>query len=590
MKTNGISSLCLFLWVLIILASFATTRINAVQSDIDCLKSIKNSLEDPENVLSSWDFNNNTDGFICRFTGVDCWYPDESKVLGIRLPNMGLRGSFPMGLKNCTSITTLDLSGNYLSGSLPSNISDVINYIMFLDLSNNNFSGPIPPSIVNCSLINVLRLANNQLTGRIPPELSRLHRIIEFTVANNRLSGRVPVFGDPTFPEESYANNLGLCGRPLDACKHDLFLSGFAVGFPLFTTLTMLFMFFRSPTWSIVKRRLSYLLPIERIERRLHHLIPRSLRVLLEEESSNDEGKVELAAIEKLICQMSLAELEMATNGFNDKSVIGHGNIGVMYKGAFVNGLVLAVKRLHRFDESLDKRFLTEIKILGKLRQMNLVPLIGFCFEINKKFLVYKYMCNGTLHDWLHCMEGRKMGWALRLKIAVGIARGLAWLHHNNVLRVAHLKINSKCILLDEKFEPKISNFGDAMIFRNAGGTPPSSGFNFEAPDSSLYKEDVYSFGILLLELVTGTEPQSTWIDSTSDHVIDACLMGQEFSEEIRETIRIAENCIHPDRDDATSMLQVYQEMRSIRMSRNEISVAIHRDESDARGYHDLAM
>ncbi|KAI3757264.1 hypothetical protein L6452_04798 [Arctium lappa] len=195
---------------------------------------------------------------------------------------------------------------------------------------------------------------------------------------------------------------------------------------------------------------------------------------------------------------------------------------------------------------------------------------------MEKKFLVYKYMCNGTLHHWLHCMEARKMGWALRLKIALGIARGLAWLHHNNVLRVAHLKINSKCILLDENFEPKISNLGDAVILMNASGTQPSSGCNFVVPDSSHYKEDVYSFGILLLELVSGTEPLSTWINSTTDYVIDECLMGQGFNEEIHEIVRIAENCIRPHRDDATSMLQVYQEMRLIGISRNEISVTEH--------------
>ncbi|KAJ9545942.1 hypothetical protein OSB04_025649 [Centaurea solstitialis] len=199
---------------------------------------------------------------------------------------------------------------------------------------------------------------------------------------------------------------------------------------------------------------------------------------------------------------------------------------------------------------------------------------------MGKKLLVYKYMCNGNLHHWLHCMESRKMGWGLRLKIAVGIARGLAWLHHNNVLRVAHLKINSKCILLDENFDPKISNFGDAMILMNASGVCPSSGGKFVVQDCSRYKEDVYSFGILLLELVTGREP-STWMKPPSDRAIDESLMGQGFNEEIHETVRIAENCIRPHRDDATSMLQVYQEMHLIGISRNENFVTVHTKEHD---------
>ena len=271
----------------------------------------------------------------------------------------------------------------------------------------------------------------------------------------------------------------------------------------------------------------------------------------------------------------------MATNNFDNKKVIGHGNMGIKYKAMFPNGLLLAVKRLHKF-ESFEKEFLLEIEILGRLRHTNLVPLLGFCYEREKKFLVYRYTCNGTLHHWLHFrpqVEGMKMGWPLRFKIAIGIARGLTWLHHNNVLRVSHLKISSRCILLDDKFEPKISNFGNSNILMNTSGIP-SSGCTFVVPDSgpSPYKEDVYSFGILLLELITDKEP-STWIDFPTHYVcggelnvIDVCLMGQGFNEEIYETLRIAEKCIQARTDGATSMLQVYQVMRAIGISRNETS------------------
>ncbi|KAL7585884.1 hypothetical protein Lser_V15G43232 [Lactuca serriola] len=193
---------------------------------------------------------------------------------------------------------------------------------------------------------------------------------------------------------------------------------------------------------------------------------------------------------------------------------------------------------------------------------------------MEKKFLVYKYMSNGTLHQWLYG-EAMKMGWTLRLKIALGVAKGIAWLHHNNVL---HLKINSKCILLDDKFEPKISNFGNAIILIDTSDTPLSD-CNFIVPDSSPYKDDVYSFGILLLELVTRREP-STWINSLTDYVwgvdfdlIDECLMGQGFDEEIYEILKIAKNCIHPCEDEATNTLQVYEAMCAIGTSRNEISL-----------------
>ncbi|KAD6796629.1 hypothetical protein E3N88_07525 [Mikania micrantha] len=288
---------------------------------------------------------------------------------------------------------------------------------------------------------------------------------------------------------------------------------------------------------------------------------------------------------DKYIRALSLVELKMATNDFDTKNVIGYGNMGLMYKAEFQNGIVLAVKRLHKF-ESFEKEFSQEIKILGRLRHTNLVPLMSYCFEMEKKFLIYKYMSNGTLYQWLHSrpqVEGMKMRWTLRLRIAVGIARGLAWLHHNNVLRVAHLKISSNCVLLDDKFEPKISNFGNSNLLMSTNSTI-SSDCNFVVPHSSVdpYKEDVYGFGILLFEIISGKDRPSAETNTASliynicseqCNMIDECLMGQGFDDEIYETLRIADSCIRTHKDGATSMLQVYQAIRAIGISRNEISI-----------------
>ncbi|KAL8233491.1 hypothetical protein R6Q59_019591 [Mikania micrantha] len=234
----------------------------------------------------------------------------------------------------------------------------------------------------------------------------------------------------------------------------------------------------------------------------------------------------------------------MATNDFDTKNVIGYGNMGIMYKGMFQDGLVLAVKRLHKFED-FEKEFSQEIIILGRLQHTNLVPLVSFCFEMEKKFLVYKYMSNGTLYQWIHSkpqVEGKKIGWTLRLRIAVGIAQGLAWLHHNNILPVAHLKIKSNCVLLDDKFVPKISNFGNPIIL--SANSTISSGCDFVVPQASVdpYKEDIYSFGILLFEIISGKERTSVESDTDSlvynifsdqCNMIDECLMEPGFKDEI---------------------------------------------------------
>ncbi|KDP45204.1 hypothetical protein JCGZ_15069 [Jatropha curcas] len=189
------------------------------ETDIACLKSIKASLEDPFGYLkSSWNFNNNTEGFICRFTGVDCWHPDENKVLNLRLSDMELKGQFPLGLRNCTSITGVDLSNNDLVGTIPTNISNITPFLTSLDLSSNSFSGTIPADLVNCSYLNVLKLDRNRFTGQIPAELSLLKRLKTFNVANNLLTGPVPNFTTSSFGADVYANNTGLCGKPLDDC------------------------------------------------------------------------------------------------------------------------------------------------------------------------------------------------------------------------------------------------------------------------------------------------------------------------------------------------------------------------------------
>ena len=191
----------------------------ASQDDINCLKSIRDSLEDPFNYLnSSWNFDNSTEGFICRFTGVECWHPDENKVLNIKLSDMELKGEFPPGIVKCSSLTGLDLSSNRLYGSIPSKISILLPYVTSLDLSSNNFSGNIPTDLANCSYLNILKLDHNKLTGQIPAELGFLSRIKIFSIANNLLTGQIPNF-QASFSADNFANNPGLCGKPLDPCQ-----------------------------------------------------------------------------------------------------------------------------------------------------------------------------------------------------------------------------------------------------------------------------------------------------------------------------------------------------------------------------------
>ncbi|XP_050258188.1 probably inactive leucine-rich repeat receptor-like protein kinase At5g48380 [Quercus robur] len=560
---------------------------NGVQSDIECLKSIKHSLEDPYGYLNtSWNFNNNTEGFICKFTGVDCWHPDENKVINLRLNDMGLRGRFPRGIENCTRLTGLDLSNNELSGPLPFDIDYLVGFLTTLDLSSNKFSGETPVNLANCTYLNVLELDHNHLTGEIPQELGLLARLKLFSVANNMLSGAVPYFGpNVSITADSFANNPNLCGPPLEPCptpkqrrKSDFsFKDGFLVGYAVSAVSVITIFMFRSHYVACMndKRRTK-----NKNEEADQVNQPQTKGLLLEGSKKNSQ-------LEGKVIRVNFTELSEASNNFSPDNAIGPGKIGVMYKAMLPNGSLLAVKRLHDC-QSFEKQFISELLALCRLRHNNIVTLLGFYRERKEKLLVYQYISNGNLYDWLQAREGNDkiLEWPLKIKIAIGIARGLVWLHHKGNFRVVHLNLSSNCILLDKKFEPKISNFGGAKISTFEGAMFMDSNeidsSNSSFVDNGVWelgfvKKDVYDFGVLLLELITGKELNQIdnylnslceslvdWIThlltSSSDvySVIDKPLIGQGFDGEIFQFLRIACTCLKPFPAQRPTMLELY--------------------------------
>lgn len=556
----------------------------ATESDLSCLKGIKKSLDDPYRYLnSSWDFNNKTEGFICRFTGIECWHPDENRVLNIKLADMGLKGQFPRAIKNCTSLTGLDLSSNDLYGSIPSDINDIIKFMTTLDLSSNNFSGPIPLSLSNCSYLNVLKLDNNQLSGTIPLELGLLNRMKTFSVSNNLLTGPVPQFASVNVTADSYANNPGLCGYASNPCQapskkmHAGIIAGAAMGAVTISALVVglgLSFYYRNVS---VKRK--------KEEDPEGNKWARSIK--------GTKG-IKVSMFEKSISKMRLSDLMKATNNFSKDNIIGSGRTGTMYKAVLEDGTSLMVKRLQDSQHS-EKEFMSEMATLGSVKHRNLVPLLGFCVAKKERLLVYRNMPNGNLHDQLHPMDGgdKTLEWPLRLKIGIGAARAFAWLHHNCNPRILHRNISSKCILLDADFEPKISDFGLARLM-NPIDTHLSTFVNGEFGDLGYVapeytrtlvatpKGDVYSFGTVLLELVTGERPIHVakapedfkgnlveWITQLSSNnklhdAIDESLVGKGFDSELFQFLKVACTCVLPEPKERPTMFELFQFLRAI--------------------------
>ncbi|KAL3649245.1 hypothetical protein CASFOL_005648 [Castilleja foliolosa] len=567
----------IFIWLL------STQFLRATQSDIDCLRSIKASLRDPSNYLESWDFNNGTRTIVCDFTGIECWHERDNSVLNIKLASMGLGGEFPLGVSNCKAMTSLDLSNNNLHGQIPNNISHLLPFITNLDLSSNRFSGNIPANLANCSFLNTLRLDNNQLTGQIPLSIGQLGRMKTFSVSNNQLSGPIPTFSNNTIGEDNYANNAGLCGAPLRGCRGPsaknrtpVIVGAAITGVTVAALGFTIGMFF-------------YLRKMSKKKKEGDPLGNKWAK------SIKGTKHIKLSTFEKKsISKMSLNDLMKATNDFSNENIIGTGRTGTMYKALLQDGTSLMIKRLQDTQHS-EKEFVSEMTTLGNCKHRNLVPLIGFCLTKKERFLVYKHMSNGTLHDKLHVInEGDEiMYWPLRLKIAIRAAKGFAWLHHSCNPRIIHRNISSKCILLDSDYEPKISDFGLARLM-NPVDTHLSTFVNGEFGDLGYVapeyartlvatpKGDVYSFGVVLLELVTGEKPThvakapesfkgslAEWISQLSgesrlEDAIDEFLVGKGFDSELFQFLKVACNCVQPAHKERPSMFEVYQFLRAI--------------------------
>ncbi|XP_034899761.2 probably inactive leucine-rich repeat receptor-like protein kinase At5g48380 [Populus alba] len=359
------------------------------------------------------------------------------------------------------------------------------------------------------------------------------------------------------------------------------FKSGFVIGY-VFSAVSILTIY------------LSYCVPWTRLNMRKRNKVmmktPMMTSLMERQEKKRKEADIQISSLDQmLIARISFAELQKATNSFDRGKVIGVGKTGTVYKAAHPHLRFTAVKRL--FDlKHLEKQFLSELMILGRFTHKNIVPLLGFCLESRERLLVYQYMPNGNLYDWLHPLKGEPkiMEWHFRVNIAAGIARGLAWLHNHNTLQLAHLNLSSSCILLDKNFEPRISNFGRAMHIMTSNARIFMA--NIEMSEWDLTKRDVHQLGVLLLELITGEDPfnnsgfyhslegklvQNNCLLSTVSAAlycaVDKSLLGQGFDREVLYFLKVACNCIQPVPNRRPTMVEVCKMLMAIKNTHPDI-------------------
>ncbi|KAF5789215.1 putative protein kinase RLK-Pelle-CrRLK1L-1 family [Helianthus annuus] len=305
-----------------------------------------------------------------------------------------------------------------------------------------------------------------------------------------------------------------------------------------------------------------------------------------------DSATGESSTSAQLCVRFSLVEIQSATNNFDDELVIGHGGFGKVYKGCLCTdetSHVVAVKRLDSMSNQGAPEFKAEIEMLSKLRHLHLVSLIGFCDDNQEMILVYEYMPRGTLYDHLH-KAGTPLSWLQRVKIAIGAAHGLDYLHTGTLHGVIHRDVKSANILIDENWGAKISDFGLSKI----GPTSHSYSYvdasvkgTFGYLDPEYFctrkltrKTDVYAFGVVLFEVLSGRlavderirEEQYSLVrwaqkcvkEKKFDQMVDSNIKGTLSPLCLRRFAQIADRCVHSVPKERPTMSEVVTSLQAL--------------------------
>ncbi|XP_062106211.1 G-type lectin S-receptor-like serine/threonine-protein kinase At4g03230 isoform X2 [Humulus lupulus] len=279
---------------------------------------------------------------------------------------------------------------------------------------------------------------------------------------------------------------------------------------------------------------------------------------------------------------VALANILAATDNFSEANKLGQGGFGPVYKGKFPGDQDIAIKRLSSGSGQGSEEFKNEVLLIAKLQHRNLVRLLGYCAERNEQILIYEYMPNKSLDSFLFENFRELLNWEIRFHIIMGIARGLLYLHHDSRLRIIHRDLKISNVLLDEEMNPKISDFGLAKIFegkQTEGSTNRVVGtYGYMSPEYAIEglfstKSDVFSFGIVTLEIITGQRNSKSyrleqgvgligyvwemWNESKAVELIDSTLRETLNEDEFMRCVRVALLCVQDDPNDRPTMSNV---------------------------------
>ncbi|WOH04945.1 hypothetical protein DCAR_0624357 [Daucus carota subsp. sativus] len=530
----------------------------------DALNALKNNLEDPNNVLQSWDA---TLVNPCTWFHVTC--NNENSVTRVDLGNANLSGQLVTQLGQLPNLQYLELYSNNISGRVPNELGNLTNLVS-LDLYLNKLNGPIPDTLKKLQKLRFLRLNNNTLTGTIPFSLTTIGSLQVLDLSNNRLTGPVPVNGSFTlFTPISFSGNLldalpvspppPLPPSPPSSKAVNSATGAIAGGVAAGAALL-----FAGPAialaWWRKKKPQDHFFDVP----------------------AEEDPEVHLGQLKRF----SLRELQVATDNFSNKNILGRGGFGKVYKGRLADGTLVAVKRLkEERTQGGELQFQTEVEMISMAVHRNLLRLRGFCMTPTERLLVYPYMSNGSVAS---CLRERSesqlpLEWRIRQRIALGSARGLAYLHDHCDPKIIHRDVKAANILLDEEFEAVVGDFGlaklmdykDTHVTTAVRGTIGHIAPEYLSTGKSSEKTDCFGYGVMLLELITGQRAFDLarlandddvmlldWVkgllkDKKLESLVDVDLQGNYVDEQVEELIQVALLCTQNSPTERPKMSEV---------------------------------